>query len=388
MILDASRLVGRNSWSEELIPTPEDPFDEWMRLPVDAEPDDARFEVRRAHPDEFDRLYDLVDAAFGRTRSRPLYEWLYRGNPFGRARSWIVVERASGEILKAGTNFPWPIWRGQEPIRGVLAGDHVTAPEWQRKGLTAVRRQVSRNHPWWGEDCSIAGPNKSSRIVERKAGNADDLAGALRGGLVVLDAAATLASFGISRFVAKPAGLVAKPFLSTWQRRASRGAAGAGGRVEEIGRFSVDFDDVTERCMAYPKFWCPHNAAFLNWRYLDHPEERYVGLALVEDERPTGYAVVRLAGEGAMLSEFAVEPSPSPHAFKLLDEVFAMVRKAGCAYLNFFAPPGWRHWGLFHRTGFIPYRSKNHVDLSGKQYEPEVQDLRNWQLMPGDRDYH
>ncbi len=371
-----------------MIPTPEDPFDEWMRIPVEAEPEDRRFEVRRAHPDDFERIYDLVDAAFGRKRPRPLYDWLYRDNPYGRARSWIVLERASGEILKAGTHFPWPIWRGQEPLRGMLSGDHVTAPHWQRKGLTAVRRQVSRLHPWWDEGASISGPNKSSRIVERKAGNADDLAGALRGGLVVFDAGAMLARFGAPGPIAKLAGVIANPILSRWQRRASRSAIATGVQVEEIGRFSVDFDDVTERCMAFPKFWCPHNADFLNWRYLDHPEERYVGLALVEGERPMGYAVLRLADGGATLSEFAVEESPSPRAFELLSAVFATAREAGSAYLNFFAPPSWRHWGLFHRNGFIPYRSKNHVDLSGKTYEPEIQNLRNWQLMPGDRDYH
>ena len=66
-----------------MIATPEDPFDEWMRLPAPGKPDDDRFEVRRAAPQEYERIYDLVDLAFGRKRPRELYDWLYRENPSG-----------------------------------------------------------------------------------------------------------------------------------------------------------------------------------------------------------------------------------------------------------------------------------------------------------------
>ena len=372
-----------------MIATPKDSFDEWMGLPVPGEPDDRRFTVRRAAPEEFERIYDLVDLAFGRKRPRPLYDWLYRENPFGLARSWIVLERETGELLKAGTNFPWPIWRGEEEVPlGVFSGDHVTAPRWQRQGLTAVRRQVRQTHPWDGRGIAISGPNAASRIVIQKAGDGDELLGALRGGIVVFRSRALLGRAGLPGLVATPASYAADALLSLWQRAGARSGRGAGARIEEVRRFSVDFDDVTLRTMSFPKFWCPHNADFLNWRYLDHPVESYVGFAMVEDERPTGYAVLRLAGEGATLSEFAVEPSPTPRAVKLLSHVLSIAREAGCGYLNFFASPSWRHWGLFRRVGFIPYRTPNHLDASGRQYEPEVQDMRNWQLLPGDRDYH
>jgi len=78
-----------------LIPTPPDPFEEWMRTPVSDGPEDSPFEVRRAQPEEFEKVYDTVDAAFGRKRPRELYDWLYRGNPTGIARRWIVIERES-----------------------------------------------------------------------------------------------------------------------------------------------------------------------------------------------------------------------------------------------------------------------------------------------------
>ena len=97
---------------------------------------------------------------------------------------------------------------------------------------------------------------------------------------------------------------------------------------------------------------------------------------------------VRLAGSGATLSEFAVETSPGDDAMHLLRHALGVARNAGCAYVNFFATPRWHHWGLFRRSGFLPYRSGNYLEAGGKRFEPEVHDLDNWQLLPGDRDYH
>lgn len=370
-----------------MIPTPADGFEEWFRVPVVVEGADPRFDVRRAHPDEFERVYDLVDAAFGRKRPRALYDWLYRRNPCGRAQCWIVVDRKSGELLKTGANFPWPIWRGSEPLRGRLAGDACTAPAWQRKGLTAVRRRFARAHPWYAEQCGIAGPNEGTRIVVHKAGDGQELLGALPGGTLVLRAEGLMRRVGAPAPIARPAGAVADLVLAGWRALALRAERGAAGRIEIVRRFTTDFDAVTERCMAWPRFWCPHNADFLNWRFLDHPVESYVGLALVEAERAVGYAVVGLEREKATLAELAVEVDARARIRTLLAGAVGVAREAGCSALNFFAPPAWRHWPSLRRAGFLPYRTDHHLEVWGKRFEPEIFDLANWQVMPGDRDY-
>lgn len=370
-----------------MIPTPADPFEEWLRLPLQVESSDPRFDVRRAKPAEFERIYDVVDLAFGKKRSRAQFDWLYRDNPFGKARCWIVIERESGEILKSGAGFPWPIWRGREPLLGSLAGDAATLPHWQRKGLTAIRRSFYNAHPWCDDFCGIGGPNESSRIVSRKAGDKHLLLGALVGGLVPLRSRGLLERAGVPAVVARPAGATADALFSAWRGWASNTAEGAAGRVEEVDRFTVDFDEVTERSMAWSGFWSPHNAEFLNWRYLDHPVEAYVGLAFVEEERPTGYAVVCLEEEKATLAEFAVPSDPPDRSLKLLSKAIAVARDAGCASLNFFGTPTWHHWPLFRRAGFIPYQTKNHLSGFGRRHEPEVLDSRNWQVTPGDRDF-
>lgn len=375
-------------WSDDLIPTPVDDFDEWLRVPVAHRCEDPRFDVWRASPRDFERVWDVVDAAFHKKRSRALYEWQYLRNPSGTPRVWITSLRETGQFIKVGGGFPWPIWRDREVLRGSVGGDAATLPEWQRKGLSAIRRHVQQSHPWYDTTCSISGPNAGSRVVIRKAGQGEQLLGRLRGGVAPLRATSLFARFGLPAVLARPLGsvvdLALAPATGTLRPRARRDSA----RVESVARFDSAYDEVTERTMHWSGYWCPHNADFLNWRYLDHPVEEYVALALVEADHPIAYAVVRLAGAGATLAEFAVERSAPERAAHLVLACRDLAREAGCAYLDFFSTPAWRHWPFFRRAGFLPYASHNHFEVRYEERAPEAYDVRNWQITPGDRDYH
>ena len=139
--------------------------------------------------------------------------------------------------------------------------------------------------------------------------------------------------------------------------------------------------------MAFPKFWCPHDSNFLNWRYLDHPTWSHQALAVVENDRPAGYCVIRFEEGAATLTEFAC-PQSSPKLCRgLLAGAIQAARAADCNRLNFFSPNSWRHWPLFRWAGFLPYTTTNYMLVGGKKYEPDSKELENWQTVPGDRDY-
>lgn len=372
-----------------MIRTPRDVFPEWAALPLKAESSDPRFEVRQATPADFEEIYDVVDQAFGTKRPRELFDWQYRQNPHGLARAFILLEKSSGKILKSGSAFPWPVWVGDKPVLGELSGDAATLPEWQRNGLSRIRRDVRRSHPWRGCAVMIAGPNEGSRVVTAKVGDGDQLMGALSGGVVTFRSGELLERVGFPTRLAGVAGGVADGLLGRWQSKANRlsEAGSSAYRIEPIRRFTADFDPVTLQHMAWSRFWCPHNADFLNWRYQAHPVESYVSMALVLGDEVRGYAVVRLAGQEATLTEFVAGERPSAGAPKLLRAAMKVAREAGCAYMKFFSTSTWRHWPLFRHSGFLPYKTKNHVQVTCDRYEPEIWQLKKWQLTPGDRDF-
>jgi hypothetical protein len=371
--------------SSTTIVIPPDPYDEWLSLPVPGTSPDPRFEVRRAEEHEFERVYDCVDAAFGTKRPREAYDWMYRQNPYGRAQVWITIEKASDRLVKTGANYPWPIWRGREVIVGTLSGDSATVPDWQRKGLSRVRRAVRRSHPWQGKRCSIAGPNENSRIVSIKDGEGHEILGRLPGGAIPLQLADETSR--LPRALRTALNRTLDGVMTGWRAVSLRHRDPAV-RLEHLQRFTPEFDAVTLSTMDFAGYWSPHSWKFLNWRYLDHPTETHSALALLRDETPIGYTVVRHTGSRAALVEFAVADTDAGAANQLLVGAIDLARSAGCVVLTFFATPAWRHWRLFHRAGMIPVPTNNYLEAS-YDLDPEGSlDSRNWQLTPGDRDYH
>jgi hypothetical protein len=250
--------------------------------------------------------------------------------------------------------------------------DVAVVPDLQRLGITQMRREAQAVHPHYAEEYRIAWPNAKSLGQKRKHGHDNEMLGPLREGIFRL----TPTRGPLRRAVAR-----------LWRARgfgATDDTSASGLHVEFVDRFDCDFDHVTLRCMHWPDFWSPHAADFLNWRYLDHPSESHLALAVYEHDDPVGYCVVRTHGSGALLMEFAA-PSRDAVTGLLLNAAKQAAARAGCTRLGFFGTPGWPHWETFEEAGFL--------DIPGVRsflvVDPEPHDavvLERWQLVPGDQD--
>jgi len=344
-----------------MLPRVADRFEEWFEAPLRAESSDPRFEARRAHPSEFERLYDLVDAAFGVKRPRSVFDWLYRENPGGVAHCWVVEEKRTARLVCQGALWPWPLARGSEPRPGYLNGDLAVAPDWQRKGIAEIRRKACDRHPLDAARIRIGWPNEKTRGGYRKHGRADALVGPLLEGRFRL---------GGDR-------------PPSW-RRLINTLLCRGLRVEDLTRFDSACDALTGPNMAWPGFWCPHDSEFLNWRYFAHPTRSYRAMAVLGGDDPAGYCVLRTEAREALLMEFAApEAGAAPRL--LLRRALDTAREAGCRHLAFYAPPGWRHWPLFRAAGFAQRDSGRCLTIHGTDV-PDAYRIEGWQILPGDCD--
>jgi hypothetical protein len=367
------------------IPLPKTPdrFDEWLRAPLAYESSDPRFEVLRIDPSDYPAVYDLVDASFGVKRPRAVFDWLYRRNPRGLARCWVVVEKASGQFVCHKADWPWPIARGAQALEGVQCGDAVTLPRLERQGVSEVLELARLQHPCQRERISLGWPNEKSIGRMRKFGRDWKLMGPLPQTECRLRSQGALR--GSDRLPAWAAGLreAAKTALSA-------GRHGLFGRrsgivIEEIRRFDSAFDEVTGRHTAWDGFWCPHESEFLNWRYLDHPTSQHVALALSQRGSLDGYCVVKLEERSALLMDFVAPREPPALPTALLRRAMDVAREAGCRQLRFFATPAWPHWPLLRASGFAERPSDVFI-MSSSRYRPEGQALERWQCVPGDSD--
>ncbi len=339
--------------------------------------------MRRARADEFDAVWDLIDLCFSSNRPRPMFEWLYRQNPGGLARCYVVVERSTGRLVASTTDVPWPVAHGPRAMRGVLGSDHVVRPDWRgrRVGFLLVRYRCA--HPWYADMTRIGWPNLASRNEVRRSRRADEIAGWLRHAALPINPTDLLVRHRVPRSITFAFGRTWETLLTLRLRRWTRAPAGM--TACEIRRFDAAVDSVTARAVGWPGYWCPHRADFLNWRYLDHPVHNYVARAVVAGNEPLGYAVVRTGGRTAALMEFVV-PSQSPRCARfLLWTAIDVARSAGCATLLVHAPPGWPHWGTIRRAGFWD-RSPT-VMLQVKSFNaPDAQHVEAWRLSCGDVD--
>jgi hypothetical protein len=356
-----------------MLPQAKSRFEEWLQRPLPSDSSHPWLEFRMVRETEFERVFDLIDEAFGVKRSRALFDWAYRRNPLGCARCWVGIEKRTGRFICSGTHFPWPVARGGEVLCGFQGGDSVVAPEFQRRGLTELRRRTQARHPLHATETRIMWPNEISLRRERKHGRYDELLGPLQEGVFRLERRAGRLSRGWLRLL----DAAAKRLPGASARR--RGLV-----VEEVGRFDSGFDEVTQRCMDWQGFWCPHDAEFLNWRYLDRPVGTYRALAVVGGAEVAGYCVVRGDGRTGLLMEFSA-PESGEVPLLLLRGAMEAASEAGCRRLAFDAPPRWRHWPTFRAAGLVECRPRRYLQVDTRQPLGPGR-LDDWQLLPGDDD--
>lgn len=358
-------------------------FEAWLHAPVARGCPDARFEIRRATPQEYPRIYDAVDTVFGRPRGRATFDWLYTRNPLGPARCWLMIERASGRLAATVARYPWPVALGGERLCGEFGGDMVILPEWRGQGLYPVFMQVRDSHAWHADTVVLGAPNLGSRKALARAGLGHILIGPLPFAVGALDVSGILAGRSWPRTAARLTGTVGNAVLAAWRRLAL--ASGDGIRIEQITRFEGETEKLALECDPTMRYWCPYTAEFLNWRYFDNPSAAYLAHAAVVDERLRGYSVLRIAGNQAMLMAFVAAPAPSAVAAKLLLSGIEAAREAGCCKMVLYASPHWRHWPLFRRCGFVSRRAESWRSARCAR-RPDVSDGRNWRFLPGDSD--
>jgi GNAT superfamily N-acetyltransferase len=357
-------------------------FTEWLSAPVDFTSRDSRFEVRRAAPNDFPRIHDLVDTVFDRSRSRAAYDWLYLANPVGIARCTLVFERCSGELVSSRSGWPWPVAHGSKRIEGQLGGDVVTLPRLQRQGIGELRRQFNEAHPCHGHTIKFGIPNAKSRAVTTKYGRVPPF-GPLPNGTLVLDSANYLQSRSLPRRVARIIGKTADLAMDRWRDKTL--ASPSNIRIEELQRFESDIDELTYRCMSTPTYWCPHEAEFLNWRYLENPLNSYLSQAVLEGDEIKAYSVIRIKDKHAILMEFVAPRVPKSLASALLHAIIQVARDAGCNEINFYATSSWRFWSIFRQAGFFKRGPEVYVTARCPNLS-DVSEEEKWQLLPGDSD--
>ncbi len=182
------------------------------------------------------------------------YAWKYRP-PSGSAK--IAVVRESGDLAAVTAMLPIQLQVASTLASGWHICDVATRPESRGKGHFQSCLNALTNAPE-ADSVFFAFPNGNSKRGFDKIG---------------------------WKVLHK---------VTTWLNPWTTWAAADVPSVREIDRFEADRDTLAARIAKKDQVSIRHSAAYLNWRYCDHPIHEYACFVHDENDGTSGFAVVRL----------------------------------------------------------------------------------------------
>jgi GNAT superfamily N-acetyltransferase len=303
---------------------------------------------------------------------------LYRHNPHGPALAWIAEDDEKGHAIGVASAFPRRVYVTRRAEPAWVLGDFCirddcrslgVAVKLQRACLTAVRASGARlcfdfPNPGmmavygrlgigpWSEMIRLAKPlrlDRHFRVVVRHP----EIARAL--GVTI----ARLCGLGRGRRGRRP---VTVTFTT--------------------GRCGDEFSELGQRVGASLGICVERSAAYINWRYVDHPVLRCERAEARREGRLVAYAIFTQSGEdGALIDIFGEADGEAVK--ELVEATSDHLRTRGTVVMSapMLVSHPWRPW-LQHQ-GFVPREAKPMVVCAPA---PGVSREARWCFMDGDRD--
>ncbi len=207
---------------------------------------------------------------------------------------------------------------------------------------------------------------------------------------LVLDPAAFVARRGIRGGKAL-AGRVLLG-LNRWYALARARKMASRASLREIERFASATDSVWETLASGYGITRVRDAAYLNWKYADHPFLDYRNLLVLRNGEPAGFLIWRPAPEGtekrAVVADFLVAKGDAASLGPLVARAVVDAAAAGMDSLAIITTQPWAV-SVLRSLGFMPRAARNTWVVAGWQNvipETWLKDTAAWHVCLGDSD--
>ncbi len=311
------------------------------------------------------------------------YEWLYCKNPEGVARVWVACTGDAGMVVGAAAAFPRRIRSRGKVVRGYVLGDFCVHPDYRSLG-PAVALQKCVLEDLSTEDAGFVFdfPSTSMLAIYRRLRIEPQES-------VIRFAKPLRADRQIRRRITNKA---AERTLSIAANAALRIRDVGLGRSSEWTMAQENTPCGEEFTLAFQQWGArmgtcaDRSAAYLNWRFLQHPQRRYHFLTARRKGRLCGYLIYDWSGEDGTVVDLLAEEDQICTA--LLIETIAIMRRYGANTLS--APFLGLHVGreIFEYCGFQPRESTPVMVLAlpWAANRRVDQGADGWYLTHGDRE--
>lgn len=271
---------------------------------------------------ESQELVDTLQTNLPHLPHARLFPWLYLHNPEGRALAWVAIDSETRRIIGVAAAFPRRVYCRGEEVRGYVLGDFCIDSGHRSLGLAVTLQRaclegLSRGDAGFAFDFpsrTMLAIYQRLRIevnatmirhakplrVDRKVAERIPVRAVARGISAVANAGLRLCDDGVGSD-------------RDWTVAAEPGPWG-----EEFTQAARDWSPRTGICVA-------RTAKYLNWRYREHPWQKYEMLAARKGARLSGYLIHRVSGADCTIDDLFAEDDAARSA--LLAEATKVARK-------------------------------------------------------------
>jgi hypothetical protein len=338
---------------------------------------DAEIEKERVSLTAFLMRYLSPDATDAR------YEWLYCKNPKGMARAWVACDSESQKIIGVASAFPRLFYRSGKEALGYVLGDFCIDPNHRTLGPALALQRICLETLLGGEaDFAYDFPSKAMLAVYHRL-HIEPQEQTIRFAKPLRANRRVEARLQI-RVVARGLAALANTGLQILDMGLRR--TGGSAIQLETSPCGEEFTQAALKWSLNMGVCVARTAAYLNWRYREHPQRRYEMLTARQCGRLCGYLVYHRDGENSAIDDLIGENDAVRR--DLVIEAISIARKQRAQTLS--APWLSTHPGrqLLESCGFRPRESSPVVLMTSVQTAQRTADKAtpSWYLTDGDRE--
>lgn len=328
-------------------------------------------------------LLSLLQKQLSVAIDRRRMDWLYRLCPHGEAKVWVAEEEDSGRLVGAAAVFPRRINLAGSTGNGFVLGDFCVSADHRSLGL-AIRLQ--RKCLESVQDGTFAAgydlPGKSMMAVYSRLGSPPG--GEMVRMVKLLRADGKIAGKVKSKILARALSNAANAVLAFQRGSSPQRKSGASFELQQ-GRCGEEYTDLAHSVGARLGVCVDRSAEYLNWRYFDHPHQKYEILAARRQGRLVGYVTFQQEGIKACIVDwFGREPGDLHR--DLLRGMMTLVKSRGCESIQGHVLASHPYRSDLQSLGFRPRESSPVVFLGPPAQQSATTGNNNWLLMDGDRE--
>lgn len=174
---------------------------------------------------------------------------------------------------------------------------------------------------------------------------------------------------------------------------------------EKSGKFKLHIetefgnwaDDLWLRCRNQHSLWAVRNKAYLNWRYVTKPENKYHIVSIWQGVQPVGYVIIACTnmnfGNTVFIMDYLVDLNFKYAADLLIRYVVNIAKKNECAFASVLLTPGSKYLWLFRKHWFLPLPESlfpQPLYFGARCFDPSIEHLvsnpKAWSISWGDND--